>query len=109
MTCSQSIGFGCFPISTFLAPGRRVFRRCHGRSLLEGLLYELWEATGSYYIDAKSIFLDLKRVWVISEVSSFIYASLKLYCTFYFEMENAWFCSNLEKEVSCRLTKLNLT
>lgn len=32
----------------YLAPGGRVFRGCYGGGLLEGLLYELWEATGSY-------------------------------------------------------------
>lgn len=45
--------------------------------------------------DAKSTFLDLKRVQVISGSLSFICASHNLYCIHYFEMENAWFYGNL--------------
>lgn len=45
--------------------------------------------------DAKSTFLDLKSVQVISGSLSFICASHTLYCIHYFEMENAWFYSNL--------------
>lgn len=72
--------------------------------LLEGLLCAVYKPQEATNCDAKLMFLDLLEGCGLSW--SFIYASPKLWCIFYLEMEKAQFYSNLGERSELQVSSL---